>query len=136
MNCEPIADQSGACELASLGDILYAFGALQSRSGRRRAGRAESEVLPWRTGIQEKPVESPAPPVLRPIAAPAVRRAEPEPPRRIVKARRGPARCQCGQCRTCLENARWERIFQEKFASPDYYRHEIRIRHSSPLSSI
>jgi hypothetical protein len=31
-------------------------------------------------------------------------------------------RCQCGRCSTCLEEARWDRIFNEKFASPDYYR--------------
>jgi hypothetical protein len=24
-------------------------------------------------------------------------------------------------CRTCSDNARWERIFQEKFADPSYY---------------
>jgi len=35
-----------------------------------------------------------------------------------------------------MENARWERIFQEKFANSDYYNHEIRIHYASPLSSI
>jgi hypothetical protein len=30
-------------------------------------------------------------------------------------------RCQCGQCRGCLDNARWERIYNEKFADPNYY---------------
>lgn len=35
---------------------------------------------------------------------------------------RSPAkRCRCGDCPYCRENARWERIFQEKFADPDYY---------------
>jgi hypothetical protein len=29
--------------------------------------------------------------------------------------------CQCGRCRGCLDNARWERIFAEKFADPNYY---------------
>jgi len=29
--------------------------------------------------------------------------------------------CTCGTCKECLENARWERIFDEKFADPDYY---------------
>jgi hypothetical protein len=29
--------------------------------------------------------------------------------------------CQCGRCRACVENARWERIFAEKFADPNYY---------------
>jgi hypothetical protein len=27
----------------------------------------------------------------------------------------------CGRCWRCLDNARWERIFNEKFADPDYY---------------
>jgi hypothetical protein len=44
-------------------------------------------------------------------------------------------RCQCGVCRTCQENARWERIFVEKFADPDYYR-GISLRTASPLTSL
>lgn len=32
-----------------------------------------------------------------------------------------PRRCRCGQCASCIDNARWERIFQEKFADPEYY---------------
>ena len=31
-------------------------------------------------------------------------------------------RCQCGACGACQDNARWERIYNEKFASPEYYR--------------
>lgn len=30
-------------------------------------------------------------------------------------------RCTCGKCRTCLDNARWEMVFQAKFADPYYY---------------
>lgn len=30
--------------------------------------------------------------------------------------------CQCGSCITCLDNAKWNRIFSEKFEDPDYYR--------------
>ena len=30
--------------------------------------------------------------------------------------------CQCGSCGTCLDNARWEAIFNAKFADPDYYK--------------
>jgi hypothetical protein len=33
----------------------------------------------------------------------------------------GRRRCHCGQCRGCLDNARWERIYNEKFADPNYY---------------
>jgi len=40
--------------------------------------------------------------------------------------------CECGSCPNCQENARWERIFQEKFADPDYYRPRP-IRRASPL---
>ena len=29
--------------------------------------------------------------------------------------------CKCGACAQCLDNAKWERIFNEKFADPDYY---------------
>jgi hypothetical protein len=49
-------------------------------------------------------------------------------------ARRTP-RCRCGRCRQCADDARWERIFVEKFADPDYYtrRH---VPSSSPLESL
>jgi hypothetical protein len=40
-------------------------------------------------------------------------------------------RCTCGVCNSCLDNARWERIFQEKFADPHYY--ERRQRSGSSL---
>ena len=35
----------------------------------------------------------------------------------------GPQRCVCGQCPTCVDNERWERIFQEKYGQQerDYY---------------
>lgn len=36
-----------------------------------------------------------------------------------ISNRRG---CQCGTCSKCLDNARWDRIFREKFADPDYYK--------------
>jgi hypothetical protein len=28
--------------------------------------------------------------------------------------------CRCGRCDSCLTNIRWEKIFKEKFADPDY----------------
>ena len=43
-----------------------------------------------------------------------------------------PKRCTCGQCFTCLDNAKWDRIFNEKFADPDYYSRRA-VRHSSSL---
>ncbi len=40
--------------------------------------------------------------------------------------------CPCGSCTTCRD-ARWERVFQEKFADPDYYLRRVG-RHGSSLS--
>ena len=37
-------------------------------------------------------------------------------PRRLLAHR-----CSCGLCRSCREDQRWNQIFQEKFADPDYY---------------
>jgi len=42
-------------------------------------------------------------------------------------------RCACGKCRTCLDNARWESVFQRKFADPNYYSLHP-PRHQSSLS--
>jgi hypothetical protein len=44
-------------------------------------------------------------------------------------------RCKCGSCHTCQENAKWDRIFSEKFADPDYYADRTPTMGSS-LSSI
>ncbi len=44
-------------------------------------------------------------------------------------------RCRCGRCQQCLENARWERIFTEKFADPNYYTRPS-VRCVSPLTSL
>jgi hypothetical protein len=40
--------------------------------------------------------------------------------------------CRCKRCAACLDDARWERIFQEKFADPSYYGRDA-FRTSSPL---
>jgi hypothetical protein len=45
------------------------------------------------------------------------------------------ARCKCGTCHQCLEDARWERIFVEKFADPSYYTRQT-MRRASPLTSL
>ena len=44
-------------------------------------------------------------------------------------------RCKCGICARCRDDQRWERIFQEKFADPDYYTRPI-LRHDSPLNTL
>ena len=42
-------------------------------------------------------------------------------------------RCKCGKCAVCLENTRWDRIYNEKFADPNYYVKDLTIRFTSPL---
>lgn len=44
-------------------------------------------------------------------------------------------RCDCGKCRACLDNARWESVFQQKFADPYYYS-DLLPRHESSLSGL
>jgi hypothetical protein len=46
-----------------------------------------------------------------------------------AKARR--RRCECGHCPPCLDNLRWQRIFDQKFADPDYYNRSCVPRGSS-----
>jgi hypothetical protein len=43
--------------------------------------------------------------------------------------------CSCGACGQCQDNARWNRIFDEKFADPSYYG-RISVRHNSSLAGI
>lgn len=42
--------------------------------------------------------------------------------------------CRCGRCARCLDDARWDRIFRQKFADPYYYAVSP-PRGGSPLSS-
>lgn len=42
-------------------------------------------------------------------------------PRQNIGARGKSRRCSCGRCRSCTDNARWEAVFQQKFADPHYY---------------
>jgi hypothetical protein len=44
-------------------------------------------------------------------------------------------RCHCGVCVRCVEEARWEKVFREKFADPTYYG-DRPPRFSSPLSEM
>jgi hypothetical protein len=132
---ETVTLQSTSFELATFGEVLYAFSALRSTSGRRRSTRAANELLPWET-IPGAALECDVSPPPRKAAVAAPPRVDPAPQARLAKSRRASGRCRCGQCRNCQENARWERIFQEKFANSDYYHHDIRIRYASPLSSV
>ena len=45
----------------------------------------------------------------------------------------GRQQCRCGTCKVCVSNARWERIYNEKFADAGYYG-GLRFRNSSPLA--
>jgi hypothetical protein len=49
--------------------------------------------------------------------------------------RRSRRRCHCGRCHRCIENARWDRIFNEKFLDLDYYAGP-RISYQSPLAGL
>ena len=42
-----------------------------------------------------------------------------------------PRRCACGVCAGCLDNARWERNNQAKFADPTYYQRRVPKQGSS-----
>jgi hypothetical protein len=64
-------------------------------------------------------------------SAPACRK--PGTPRAPQAGRSRVVRCQCGACALCEENARWDRIFHEKFADPTYYSRRT-IRSESPLN--
>lgn len=55
-------------------------------------------------------------------------------PARSQSMRCSSRRCACGKCHYCRENARWNRIFAEKFADPSYYRGLV-LRSESPLRS-
>jgi hypothetical protein len=61
------------------------------------------------------------------------RRASAETVVKPIRVHKAPG-CAIGcTCRTCCDNARWERIFQEKFADPGYYSNPI-TRNGSSLS--
>jgi len=58
-------------------------------------------------------------PTRKPKERPSVSIESRIPRRRVVSSER--TKCACGQCRQCEDNARWERIFNERFADPEYY---------------
>ena len=45
----------------------------------------------------------------------------------------GRQHCECGQCKRCLDNLRWDRIYDEKFADPTYYGNIV-VKHNSTLA--
>ena len=126
--------QNETIALATFGEVLSAFTTVQEASGRTRVQRVGDERLPWRGAIPTAAMECDAPQAPKPaehsVAEPVARvQAKPQ-----AGGRRRRRVCQCGNCGTCKDNARWERIFQEKFADPEYYLQPLHIRYSSPLS--
>jgi hypothetical protein len=55
----------------------------------------------------------------------------------IVQAvcRKRAGRCRCGRCPQCLDNLKWETIFDQKFADHDYYKPRP-VSHCSALNSL
>jgi hypothetical protein len=94
---------------AVLAQLLLGWTEAASRRDRRRHGS-----------------QSPAAP--KQDLAPSRLSEEPQP-----KRRDRPHVCRCGACARCLDNARWNRVFEEKFADPSYYG-GIFVRHNSPLA--
>jgi len=65
-------------------------------------------------------------------------RVEPEPvviPKPVKPASQRGQPCRCGRCKACLDNARWDRVFNEKFADDTYYI-GMRLLHRSPLAGL
>jgi hypothetical protein len=42
--------------------------------------------------------------------------------------------CRSGKCASCIEDARWERLFQQKLADPHYYSRRQNLWSVSPLA--
>jgi hypothetical protein len=78
------------------------------------------QARPRRTGASSNAPRSPRAGKAFAKAVPLPKRAQ----RRV---------CACGACQSCLENARWEKIFNERFADHSYYGNRG-PQFSSPLS--
>lgn len=93
----------------------------------------------WAGSAKPLPVNHFAPAPSVPVAAAARDTARTSRRRTRIEVRDGrslPRRrepCRCGECKQCLDNARWTRIFNEKFADPTYY-NGIVVRHNSTLA--
>jgi hypothetical protein len=54
----------------------------------------------------------------------------------LPMASRASRGCRCGVCAKCVEDRRWEEIFERKFADPEYYSPDRTVAHASPLNDI
>jgi len=122
--------------LASTTDLISVFAHLANSSrGRSRQHRRDREFI--QTALSSLRGEFATTNQLAPMAVAAPAAAGVSPPRRTlvgVKAKKGRKYCRCGQCTWCLENARWDRIFNEKYADPTYYS-GLMLKHSSTLAA-
>jgi len=92
----------------------------------------QSVVLPEDLPNQAATQRVTAPPVVRGGAAGVSLNATAEKKKPVSRLARRSV-CRCGKCQSCLDNARWERIFNEKFADPTYYG-PLTVRHNSCLA--
>jgi len=91
---------------------------------------AESEVIQDRRTALE--MLQAAAEVKPPVTGKITGTPSPHNPAQVHRRRRP---CRCGLCRTCRENARWERVYNEKFADTGYYI-GLRLSCRSPLGDL
>lgn len=77
----------------------------------------------------------PRPGRIRPFPDDSHRAEPPASPQQMPKRVLRRQHCECGACPQCVENAHWEKVFNEKFADPSYYDRRS-MRFSSPLSEV
>lgn len=101
-----------------------------------------STLLPEFSIADQLPALTPSLPAASPVPAPRTLprdAALTSRQRNPVEAKHGPSdtrrrpHCQCGNCKWCVDNARWDRVFNEKFADPNYYGGVV-VRHNSTLA--
>jgi hypothetical protein len=145
MNWLPTTDPvnfTSADFLASPADLVSVLAHLSGSSTRhsargRRDRGLETAALSALLGNTGTPAQLPA--VLRHRGAGMAPRNSG--PSIRAEAKDGPAHrqrrknCDCGQCKWCTDNARWNRIFNEKFADPAYYTQNA-VRHNSSLAEV
>jgi hypothetical protein len=136
-NCIPEGFLASTSDLISLLSDWAGPAKLQSaprRRDERPVGAALSSLLRDIQPISQLAPEARAVPVAAPARNTARisrrMRVETRDGRSLPKRREY---CNCGQCKRCLDNARWTRIFNDKFADPTYYS-GIVVRHNSTLA--
>jgi hypothetical protein len=114
--------------LASTADLISLLGkiaapATRHSANRRRDARLAQEAL---SQIVPSPLEE-----AETTCSTRVARVERKDDLDRVRRRQF---CKCGACKWCVDNARWERIFNEKFSDPTYYG-PLHVRRSSSLAA-